>query len=248
MINRIAVAIGLFATFAEAEDKKPEPPKVIAIAPLRLVAGETQTVRLRGLKLKDVSEVRCTPTMALTVKEKKDAAPPNGLEAKDVGDQELVVELNVPADGAAKTVSLEVVTPGGTTSAREFPLVAKDAESREKEPNNGFREAQAWDTSKPMAGKIDGDKDVDVFRVEGHAGKTLAVRVVAAAAGSLLDPILSIFDTDGRLLSSADDSAGAGNDARISIVPKRDGPLLIAVSDAHDRGGVWYEYRLEAQP
>jgi len=248
-MKRIAVAICLFATLADAEDKKPEPPKIVAVAPLRLVIGETQKVQLRGLKLKDVTEVRCTPTMALSVKEKKDAALPKGLTAKDAGDQELLVEVNVPADCTAKTVSLEVVTPGGTTIPREFAIVAKAAETREKEPNNGFRETQVWDTGKPMAGRIDADKDVDVFRVEGHSGKTLAVRVVAAAAGSLaLDPILSVFDADGRLLSSADDSAGIGNDARISIVPKRDGPLFIVVSDANDRGGAWHEYRLEAQP
>lgn len=249
MMKRIAVAICLFATFAEAEDKKPEPPKIVAVAPLRLVIGEKQKVQLRGLKLKDVTEVRCTPTMALSVKEKKDAAPPKGLTAKDAGDQELVVEVNVPANCTAKTVSLEVITPGGTTSPREFAIVAKDEEVREKEPNNGFREAQAWDTCKAMAGKIDAEKDVDVFRMEGHAGKSFAVRVLASAAGSLaLDSNLSVFDADGRLLSSADDSAGIGNDAQISIVPKRDGPLFIVVSDANDRGGAWHEYRLVAQP
>ncbi len=249
MIHRIAVATCLFASFAEAEDKTPEPPKILAVAPLRLVVGETQTVRLRGLKLKDVTEVRSTPPMALSVKEKKDAALPNGLTPKDAGDQELVVEVIVPADCPAKTVSLEVVTPGGTTIPREFAIVPKDEEAREKEPNNGFREAQAWDTGKPMAGSIDADKDVDVFRVEGHAGKTLAVRVVAAAAGSLaIDPNLSVFDADGRLRSSADDSPGIGNNPQIRIVPQRDGPLFIVVSDANDRGGAWHEYRLETQP
>ena len=249
MIKRITVAICLLATFAEAEDKKPEPPKIVAVAPLRLVIGETQKIQLRGLKLKGVTEVRCTPPMVLSVKEKKDAAPPNGLTANDVGDQELVVELTVPADCTAKTVSLEVVTLDGTTIPREFAIVAKDAEAREKEPNNGFREAQPWDTGKPMTGRIDAEKDVDVFRVEGHADKTFAVTVSAAAAGSLaLDPILSVFDADGRLLSSADDSPGIGTNAQITIVPKRDGPLFIVVSDANDRGGEWHEYRLKAQP
>ena len=252
MMKRIAVAICLLAALAalaDAEDKKPEPPKIVAVAPLRLVIGETQKIQLRGLKLKAVTEVRCTPPMVLSVKEKKDAAPPNGLSANDVGDQELVVEVTVPADCTARTISLEVVTPDGTTIPREFAIVAKDAAAREKEPNNGFREAQPWDTGKPMTGRIDADKDVDVFRAEGHAGKAFAVTVVAAAAGALaLDPILSVFDADGRLLSSADDSAGIGNDAQISIVPKRDGPLFIVVSDANDRSGEWHEYRLTAQP
>ena len=247
MSRRIAATFFLCAFVAEAQEKKPEPPRAIAISPLRATLGETQTLRLRGLKLKDVTEVRCTPTMTVTVKEKKDAAPPNGLEAKDVGDQELAIEVNIPADFSGKKIALEVVTPTGTTSPQEVAVVAKDFAVREKEPNNGFRESQPWDAAKPMAGKIDGDKDVDVFRISGTAGKSMAFRITAASAGSLLDPILAIFDGDGRMLVTADDSDG-GRDAKLSLTPKTDGPLFLVVSDAHDRGGAWHEYSLEREP
>ena len=98
-----------------------------------------------------------------------------------------------------------------------------------------------------MTGRIDADKDVDVFRIEGHAGKPLEIRIIAAAAGSLLDPVLSLFDNDGHLLATDDDADG-GRDARLNVTPKSDGPLCLVVSDAHDRGGSWYEYRIEAQP
>ncbi len=248
MKPRLWLAVAALATTAQAADeKKPEPPLVTAVTPLRLVAGETQTVRLRGVKLKDVTEIRCTPTLTATVKEKKDASLPAGLEAKEVGDQELVIEVTIPADWAAKTLSVAVVTPTGTTGPREIAIGAKDAEAGEKEPNNGFREAQLWDGTKPLAAKIDNDKDVDVFRLEGRAGKSLAVSVVAAKAGSLLDPVLTFFDADGRTLTTADDTDG-GRDARVSLTPKADGPIFVAVNDAHDRGGSWHAYRLEMQP
>ena len=247
MSPRIAVAALFCALSASAEDKKNDAPQITAITPLSVVAGETQTVRLRGLKLKDATEVRSTPALHATVKEKKDAAPPNGLEPKDVGDQEIVLELIVPADCTAKVISLEVVTPAGTTAPGRFLVVAKDAMIREKEPNNGFREAQTWDTAKPLEGRIEADKDVDVFRIEGHTGKPLTFRITAASAGSLLDAILSIFDAEGRLFATADDADG-GRDTRVSVTPKSDGPLCLVVSDAHDRGGPWHDYRIEAQP
>ena len=92
MSPRIVVAALLCGASATAEEKKNDAPQITAITPLSVVAGETQTVRLRGLKLKEVTEIRSTPALGATVKEKKDAAPPNGLEAKDVGDQELVID------------------------------------------------------------------------------------------------------------------------------------------------------------
>ena len=244
----LATALLLVAAQALAQEKKKEDlPRIIAVTPLQVVAGETQTVRLRGLKLKDVTELRCTPGITVTVKEKKDAAAPNGLEAKDVGDQELVAELAVPADCAAASIELTAVAPAGESEARKIFVTPKNVMVTEKEPNNGFAEAQAVDQSKPISGRIEPDKDVDVYRVDGHAGTALKVRITAATAGSLLDPVLSVFDATGHLLGSADDTDGT-RDARLTVTPKADGPLCLVVCDAHDRGGPWHEYRLEFDP
>jgi hypothetical protein len=241
-----ALALLVFASAAAAEEKKDDAPRITAISPLHLILGETQAVRLRGLKLKEVTEVRCTPAMPATIKEKKDATPPNGLEAKDVGDQELVAELKVPADCKSSSVEVQVVAPGGSAQ-RAFLATAKDALAAEKEPNNGFAEAQPVDCSKPIAGRIDPDKDVDVYRIDGRSGATVNVRIAATEAGSLLDPILTIFDAAGHLLAAADDSDGS-RDTRLTVTPKDDGPLSLVVSDAHDRGGPWHEYRLQFEP
>ena len=139
-----------FASSAFAQEKKEEPPSVIASAPLHLTAGEKGTLRLRGQKLKDATEVCVTPDAAATLKEKKDATVPNGLEAKDVGNTEVAIELTPPAD--CTKLAVVIVTPSGTTEVREVPVFPRDAFTAEKEPNNGFREVQTWDFAKPMTG------------------------------------------------------------------------------------------------
>ena len=239
---KLAMAFAFVAIAALAEEKKDEAPRVFALFPIQLTAGEKTTLRLRGVKLKDATEVRVAPDAQATLKEKKDTGVPNGLEAKDVGDNEVAIELT-PPEGCGK-LSVEIVTPGGVTKSREVSVFPKDALVAEKEPNNGFREAQPIEPGKPLRGKIDADKDVDVFRFDAHVGKALTARVIAADAGSLLDPIISLFDTAGHLLATDDDIPGH-RDPVLTFTPKTDGPLCLVVNDAHDRGGPWHEYRLE---
>lgn len=239
---KFALALALAASTVFAEEKKDETPRVFALFPIQLTAGEKATLRLRGLKLKDATEVRVAPEAQATLKEKKDTGVPTGLEAKEVGDQEVAIEVTPPA--GCEKLSVEIVTPSGVTKAREVLVFPQDALIPEKESNNGFREAQPIESGKPLRGKIDADKDVDVFRFDAHAGQALTARVIAADAGSLLDPILSLFDTAGHLLATADDTPGH-RDPVLTFLPKTDGPLCLVVSDAHDRGGPWHEYRLE---
>jgi hypothetical protein len=244
-VKAFLAALAALSPLTFAQEKKDDIARIIAVAPLHLVAGEKATFRLRGLKLKDATEARATPEAAAVLKEKKDASVPNGLEPNDVGNTEVAIELTPPAD--CKKLAVEVVTPSGTVQC-EVAVFPKDSTTAEKEPNNGFRVAQSFDFTKPVAGKIDGDKDVDVFRFEARAGKPFTARVIAAGAGSLLDPFLSIHDLAGRLLASADDTA-AKRDPVLTFTPKSDGPICLVITDAQDRGGSWHEYRLEvSQP
>ena len=105
-------------------------------------------------------------------------------------------------------------------------------------------EAQKIDPAKPVAGKIAADKDVDVFRFDAHAGKPFTIRAIAADAGSLLDPILALYDLTGHFLASADDTASS-RDPMLTFTPKKDGPLCLVITDSQDRGGDWHAYRIE---
>src|SRR5207244_6818573 len=113
------------------------------------------------------------------------------MEAARVGDTQVEVEVTVTTEMPGAP-ALVVRTPAGETQAHpllvetDVPVVAK------KEPNGGFRQAQALALPSEVEGTIGQAQDVDVFRVEGKAGQTLSAEVLAARFGSALDPMLTL--------------------------------------------------------
>src|SRR5262249_33560362 len=146
-----------------------------------------------------------TPAIAALIKEKKKADLPNGLEAKDIGDTQVEATLTVPAELGPGTVIFKVVTPAGVTASPDLRVVAKESTVEEKEPNNGFHNAQSLELGKTVRGVIQADKDVDVFQFDGCVGQHLVAEVRASRLGSLLDSVLTLFDAHGNLITSNDD-------------------------------------------
>lgn len=232
--------------FAQEEKKPMEAPRITAIAPLEVISGLTTTLHIRGMGLADATALRFAdaPSLAVELKEKKKADIPNGLDAKKVGDSQVTAEIKVPAELTGEKLRFRVVTPAGETDWKEIRLAEADAIIEEKEPDNGFREAQPVAAGKLLRGSIKEDKDVDVLRFDGQRGKRMFVQVFAARRGSLLDPILTLFDAQGQLLASSDD-ADESRDAGLVVLLPADGPYYVSVADAHDRGGAWHVYTLE---
>src|SRR5688572_7657160 len=132
---RAAVSAALLACrLAGAQEPKKEAPGITAIEPASLVAGSKSTLKVRGFKLKEASEVRFpkAPGVKAEIKEKKDAAQPNGLENKLVGESQVLIELTLPAELAAGPLEYVMVTPSGETTGR-VPVVASAAVMEEKE-------------------------------------------------------------------------------------------------------------------
>jgi hypothetical protein len=113
----------------------------------------------------------------------------------------------------------------------------------EKEPNNGFKEAQPISLGAVVEGAIAGSMDVDVYRFEGKAGQQVVVEVQAARLGSALDSFLTLYNDRAQVLDSCDDIPGS-TDSRIEVKLPTDGVYYAAVSDAHDTGGPLHVYRL----
>ena len=229
--------------FLLAQPKKPDPkngPQVIVAVPLGAVPGSTNKLTLRGLRLENTSEVRAAGSKA-TIKlvKKGKLAVPNMQKPEKVGDSEVQIELALPADAPEGTLAVEVVTPAGTTS-HSF-LVARGVIA-EKEPNNGYREAQPLTLPAIVDGAISAPQDVDVFRFEGKAGQKLVAEVLADRLGSALDGILTLADARGAILTSNDDTVGA--DPKIEFTLPRDGVYYLSLIDAHDQGGPAHVYRL----
>ena len=266
----VALAL-VVASPAGAQDKKEDPkkmvPRVALAVPLGVAAGTLATVRIRGQRLGDATEVQfpgAKHAISATIKSKGKAEVPQGAEAAEVGDTQVEVELKVPAETPAGPIDLVVVTPAGATAPHA--LLVNPA-TEEKEPNPGFRQPQALTLPATVRGRIENAEDVDVFSFEATAGQTIVAEVSAARHGSALDPLLTLYDREGNVLAVADDApspaaaetppasderdnAAATRERRAARDPvlrlrcSADGTFFLALADAHGRGGAAHVYQV----
>ncbi len=115
-------------------------------------------------------------------------------------------------------------------------------ESLETEPNNTAEEA--WQISTPMLvnGQINGATDVDCFQIEVAANERVLVRCETRRIDSLLDPVVTVYDQEGRQLAQSRD--GHRYDPLIDLTASRNETWLVRVTDSQYRGGPNYVYRL----
>jgi hypothetical protein len=230
------------------EAKKPEPPAIAVMLPLGVEAGSRQKLTLRGRNVTNATAVRLTgltPALTGEIKDRGVAAKIDGFDTQRVGDQRLEVELSLPANTPTGTnIALVVVSPDG--DSKPFPLFVAAAGQiiGEKEPNNGFREAGALDDGKTVRGALETLTDVDVFRCELQAGHTLRAKVVAERLGATLDATLSLYDAQGRLLTSNDDAKGSGRDPLLEFKAPSAGRYWLAVSGVTEKAGAAAVYLL----
>ena len=92
-------------------------------------------------------------------------------------------------------------------------------------------------------GTIKGERDADVYKVEGKKGDRLRFEVQAARFGSPVAPLITLYDANRQFVDAAGDSA-AGPDPVLVVTLPRDGAYYLSVIDAHDQGGPNFGYRL----
>ena len=242
MLRPAALVIPLAALLSSsaAQDKKKPAdkpaPKVLYSIPLALKPGEKQKVALRGKNLDAVKEVKASDGATAKVLAARKAAVPNNYPAERVGDSEVEIELELPKGAKALTL-----TVGDATFS---PLLSDDSPAvKEKEPNDGFDQAQLVPVPCAVDGTIKGEKDADVFKFDGKKGDKLRLEVVAARFGSPVDAMLALYDADRRVIDSADDAAGS-SDPVLNVTLPQDGTYFLTVIDAHDLGGANFGYRL----
>lgn len=92
------------------------------------------------------------------------------------------------------------------------------------------------------AGDIGIPGDKDVFKMEFEGGKVYQLEAsgFAGFAGTLVDPYIRVFNSDGQLLDF-DNNGGSGTDAKFYFVPEDAGTYYIEVSSNNNRGMGTYE-------
>jgi hypothetical protein len=246
----LALIVAAFlASRVPAQDKpteKKDLPKVILAAPLVVSPGIAAKVTLRGLKFDQVTEVTLAgsdPPLKIELKKKERSAPPNGLSANEVGDSFVELEFTLPEDFAASEAALAVKIPDG--ESQPYLLLVRKADEliTEQEPNESFRKCGTIKPGQTFIGNIHQQRDVDVFQIDGKEGDLLVAETIAARRGSALDPLLSLYDERGQLLTQSDDQP-EHRDAilRFKLPP---GKVFLTLMDALDRGSAGHPYLLQ---
>jgi hypothetical protein len=244
------VTVLLFAATAfSAPPKKPpakDAPRVLLTVPLGVPTGRTVKVTVRGRHLDKATAVRFADARITAKLVSHGPAPvPDPQDAGRIGNTQLVMEVKVPAGVPAKSLAFVVVAPAGESPPRKLLPDDGIAVVRDKEPNDGFTNAQAIVLPQIVDGIINRPQDVDVFRFDGKAGQAAVLEVFAARHGSPLDSVLTLYDAGGREVAGNDDMRDS-TDSRLEVNLPRAGTYYVVVGDAHDRGGPAHVYRLKA--
>ncbi len=135
-----------------------------------------------------------------------------------------------------------VQTPRGTTGSITFAVGAWP-EIGQVEPNNTSETAQAIKTPSTVVGALDVPGDVDCYRVEAKAGQEMVFEVVAQPLRSRLQPILTLFDSEGKPLAESQTRIGRP-DTLLGYQFVKDGSYVVQLRDFESAGGADVHYRL----
>jgi hypothetical protein len=230
------------------DKKKPEKkatPRIVVVVPLGAAPGKLSKLTIRGSNLDKATEVKVAGGTAKIVSKGPAAVPDKNPDK--VGDTQVVAEVTLDAKLPGGMASLIVVTPDGETLPHKLLVEMTLPVVAEKEPNEGFKQAQEIALPVVIEGMIDRPKDVDVFRFTGKKGQKLTAEVLAHRYGSPLDAMLTLYNAAGQQLAFNDDLATNTRDARLEVVLPGDGEYFLVLIDAHDSGGPAHAYRLVVQ-
>ena len=238
----------LVPLFTLAEDAQPPaPPRVALCNPLAVSSGGTMKVNLRGWGVDKATAIKCdNDQVTLKILAAAAAPVPGKQDAKQIGDQQLELEVTTPADLAPGRVMLIIVSPNGESTPHALLIGGDVPTLAETEPNDGFRQSQAIATSQIIDGQIQSDGNVDLFSFEVTENTTLRVEVQAQQFGSCLDSLLTLYSDSGDVIASQDDQKETVDSLLEETLAS--GRYFIALQDAHDRGGPAHPYRLIVKP
>jgi hypothetical protein len=176
-----------------------------------------------------------TPSVALGqdwVPTKKRAEPPALVPSiRGIGSRSTITDLRERRGRVAELVP----PPVAYSPADIVPEV---------EPNDTVPEGNLVFFGDTVDGVIDPAGDVDYFAVELTAGTVLDLDVDAVVLGSVMDPVIALFDIDTVTILDVNDDWD-GLDSRIVYSIPVDGLYFVGITDLGLNGGPAYTYRLK---
>ena len=154
-------------------------------------------------------------------------------------------EIDLPSKAAPDFAVFAQDDKGISPSGHRFRVVDLE-NSIEQEPNESI--AQATKAGSPIAfnGALSSKIDADFFGFTAKQGQNFDIHVWARRLRSELDPVLILYNAQGGVLASNDDSVGPDSYLRFGV--PADGEYFLEVRDHLHRGGNAFHYRIEVSP
>ncbi len=106
---------------------------------------------------------------------------------------------------------------------------------------------QSFSVPAVLSGRVECAGDADVFEFTANKDQMLSFRVEAEVLGALLDPHLTLLDSDNKVLATADDLGRQQRDCLLKHKLPADGVFRLRLRDTFHHGGFRYFYRLSVQ-
>ena len=214
----------------------PQSPTLNAAFPLGAQRGQTIELNLTGTNLAD-------PTALWTSFPAKVTIPTDANNGKDAA--KLKIKLEIPADAPIGFHAIRLATKQGISNLRMFSI-DEIPQTDEVADNRTVEKAQAVPVPGVVVGKTDAEVS-DFFKVAVKPGQRLTFEVLGRRLGSLLDPVVKLYDgKTGRELPGhySDDEPGLQSDCRLTRTFPSGGDIVVEVRDTRHLGGADYYYRL----
>ena len=159
--------------------------------------------------------------------------------------REWSAEMQIDADAPTGIVFWRLHCAQGGTGNRPF-VISDLPEFVESESNSTMDRADQITLPQAVNGQIHGERDVDWYRFAAQPGQVVSCEVLAGRLGSPLDPVIDIYDENGRRQNV--DRAYIGSDPVLVLRASSAADYLIRVAHVNHRGDSNFVYRLHLVP
>ena len=253
-------ALGLIAlvfiqpdiTIGQMLDSAMPQTRLLSVSPAGAKVGTTVEVLFAGTDLEGLEKmifshpgIKAEPVFEEVKKEDPKKADPKKSDkapAPPAAPKLLKFKVTVPADTPLGIHDVRISGKAGISNSRAFQVTDLN-EINEKEPNNDIPEAQKIEINTVVNGVISAPTDVDFFSIKGKKGQRILASCLASSLDSKCNPLVEIFDTEDRLLSSSKNYDA--NDALADFTVPNDGDYIIRVCQfTYNAGSAEHFYRL----
>ncbi|MCE9530649.1 MAG: pre-peptidase, partial [Planctomycetes bacterium] len=220
-------------------------PMITHVTPVAIQRGKTIELTIDGQMNFHGVHTMMVEGKGITV-ESLPLPPKNDGPAPQV--KSVKMKVGVAADAALGVREFRLASTLGISTLGQL-LVTDDPVILETGDNNTHAKAQAISVPCLISGRIEALEDVDCFRFKAKAGQTITCEVYCARIEDKIhdlqkhaDPMVSLFDKDGRELAASDDGIFA--DPLMAFTIKQDGEYILQIRDAKYDGDPRWVYAL----